>query len=798
MNEKTCRLLEFDRVKERVAAYTRSGEAAALIMMEEPLNSAAALTALHGEVAHIITRINSSDSEPCNRLPEIAPLFARLTPERAALSLEDAFALGAFLAEGVRVQLWAKLEAGASTAEASAETPAQDGSDEAEKCAALIFAVVAPDGSMRDLPELRRIKERIRAIQREVKTIAASFARDTALRPMLQSELPSQRDGRTVLALKANFRGRVRGIVHEVSASGQTLFIEPEALIEKNNELRIEERALDAEIRRILRDLTAHLAPYRTAIEHFHARLIRLDALRARAHFAIAVKGVFGSTPETGNGTADICLLKARHPLLAGEAVPIDIAMKNGVRALIITGPNAGGKTVALKTVGLFVLMNQAGFALPAAAAVLPVFDDVFAGIGDEQSLSGSLSTFSAHTQSLAAICRKASARSLVLLDELGAGTGVEEGGALAMALLDNLIARGTTLFVTTHTSALKNYGWTRSAVENASMEFDTVTGKPTYRVLMGVPGESRAFVIARRSGIPRSIIEQATAYLERGDSDSARIISGLQTKITNLERERRAFEEERRAFEKECHKLEERAVRLREKEAALKAGELGKLRALRDESRKKLENLVRILQEGAGKPVTRDKTSAVKEFLGELEEAVREEEAAFETENAFRGKAAMDGTAPLAPHEITPGLAVLVGERRRPGVVKKKAKRGMWLVEVGSLSFSAAPEELYPALQTAQKPVAVSLDLSPAAPLFAELDLRGLRLADALEALEKQLDAAVRVSLGEFAVIHGTGDGILQRGVHEYLKTQHPVADYYFSRPELGGMGRTEVILRC
>jgi DNA mismatch repair protein MutS2 len=796
MNEKTCRLLEFDRVKERVAAYARSSEAASLILAEPPLSDAAALAALQRELCHLIARVNSADGEPRRELPETAPLFAKLALERAALSLEEAFALGVFLEEGARVLCWAKLDGDKGAGEAEADG-AEAQTAEAEAGAALIFAVVAPDGSMRELPELRRIKERIRAIGREIKKMTASFARDESTRAMLQSDLPSMRDGRTVLALKANFRGRVRGIVHEVSASGQTLFIEPEALVEKNNELRIEERALDAEIRRILRELTASLAPRRKALLEFHARLVRLDALRARAHFAAATKGALALAEEAeAEGGAALRLEAARHPLLGGEVVPIDITLREGVRALIITGPNAGGKTAALKTAGLFALMNQAGFALPCARARLPVFDDVLADIGDEQSLQGALSTFSAHAQNLAAIHRAASSRSLVLLDELGAGTGVEEGGALAMALLDSLIDRGAALFVTTHASALKKYGWTRSAVENASMEFDTATGKPTYRVIMGVPGESRALAIARRSGLPRELIDSARAYLDRGESASARVISGLQTKITNLERDRRAFEEERRAFERERQKLEERAARLREKEAALKAGDLRELRALRDASRKKLENLVRALQEGAGAPVGREKTSAVKGFLRELDEEVREEEAAFEAENAPRAKAE-DGTPPLGAHEIEPGLAVLVGARRRPGVVKKRAKRGLWLVEVGSLSLSAAPDDLYPAPPAALRPAAAAFDLAPSSPARAELDLRGFRLGEALEALETQLDAALAANLGAFAVIHGTGDGILQRGVHEYLKTQAPVADYYFSRPELGGTGRTEVILR-
>ena len=496
--------------------------------------------------------------------------------------------------------------------------------------------------------------------------------------------------------------------------------------------------------------------------------------------------------------------------------------MEARVRTVIITGPNTGGKTVALKTLGLLALMNQFGLPLPVEeGTVLPVFDGVYADIGDEQSLSQSLSTFSAHMTNIAAIMEAATEHSLVLLDELGSGTDPEEGSAIAMAILDHLIDTGVRSLITTHQGILKNYGYTREGVENASMEFDRRTLSPTFRIIMGIPGESRAVEIAARNGLPPALVERARQYLADGRPDVSALITGLKEKHRELETAAEAGREEERRLREERREADLKELRLRQRELGLRQEGMGSLRRLLEESRKTLENLVREVREGE---LNREKTLKVKEFLTGLAGTVAAGEAELEgEENALAEdrrraeeaalSAARDAEAPArrpgkgkggkgSPREapaLGPGQAVLAGERKRRGRILRADRKGFWVVEVGSLRMTLAEKDLVPIEVSGEepRPLIAPADLAAApAPRF-ELNLRGQRMEEALENLRRQIDGAVLTGLREFAVIHGKGDGILQRAVHEYLKAQPEVADYYFSRPELGGFGRTEVILR-
>jgi DNA mismatch repair protein MutS2 len=625
---------------------------------------------------------------------------------------------------------------------------------------------------------------------------------------MLQSTLPSQRDGRTVLAVKANFRGRVRGIVHEVSSSGQTIFIEPENVVEKNNDIIVETRNLEAEIKKILLDLTKNISGYSKELKRFHLTVLKMEVLMAKARYSLETSGYF--TPSDGAGFA---LVQARHPLLE-NAVPIDLSMGKSAqytntRALIITGPNTGGKTVVLKTAGLLAMMNQIGLALPAAeGSVLPVFDNIFADIGDEQSISQSLSTFSAHITNIAAIIAYSTENTLALLDELGSGTDPQEGGAIAMAILDRLIEKKARLLITTHHGILKNYGYTREEVENASVEFDSHTLSPTYRIITGIPGESRALEIAGRNGLPREVIERAKSYLDDGRSDISEMISGLKEKHRELDTlEKKAKLEESRLRD-ERRKSDLKELRLRQKELELKAGFAGKLRLLLDESRKTLENLVRELKEGApadgSSDLSHEKTLKVKEFLNELAQTVEAENAALdEEERAIAKERRGPDNVEEAAASLSPGMEVLAGESKRRGVLvrldKKSPSGNNWIVEIGSLKISFPERDIVPAAPSRKrpKPLVAQVDLAAAPAARAEINLCGMRLEEALEALRRQTEASMLAGLKTFAVIHGKGDGILQKGVHEWLKQDPFVADYYFSHPELGGFGRTEVVLK-
>ncbi|MDR1803648.1 MAG: endonuclease MutS2 [Treponema sp.] len=818
MNEKTLKLLEFDAIRAAVAALAMSEEAGNFILGEEPRRDMEETKKLKSLVSAVTERMASSGGEKRDSLPDIKTLISKLEVEGAVLETDEAYAIGIFIERAEALRQWllkpfSPEAGGRGYGSSPGEELLSKAAKELPACAEIaaeVFKVLDRDGNIRDLPEFRDIRRRIRTLQKDIDSTGSRYAKNEDTRRMLQSDLPSQRDGRLVLAVKANFRGRIRGIVHEVSSTGQTIFVEPEEVVEKNNELLIENRRLEAEIRRVFRELTGRIASRRENLETFHHGIIFLETIRARARYGFERKGVFASEEDSTDDGGKLVLLKARHPLLGSKAVPLDLAMLGGIRTVIITGPNTGGKTVALKTLGLLAMMNQFGLALPAAeGTVLPVFDGVYADIGDEQSLSQSLSTFSGHMTNIADIIGRSTSRSLVLLDELGSGTDPEEGSAIAMAILDHFIEAKTCLIVTTHHGILKNYGYTREGVENASMEFDSRTLSPTFRIVMGIPGESRAVDIAARNGFPAALVSAARSYLDEERSDVSALIAGLKEKHRELDAAAEAGRVEERRLIEERRQADLKELRLRQKELQLRSGEAGSLRALLGESRKTLENLVREVKEGE---LSREKTLKVKEFLSGLEERVLAEDAELERERLAlaeeRGRVE-EGAAAASAKEtaFAPGMEVLAGESRAMGRILRPDRKhapASWIVEVGSLKMSFSEKDLVPVAardlhpaKVAAKNTSWAAELAPSSPIGIELSLLGMRLPDALDALTRQIDAAVLGGLREFAVVHGKGDGILSKGVHDYLKKDPRVADYYFSRPEAGGFGRTDVVLK-
>jgi len=497
--------------------------------------------------------------------------------------------------------------------------------------------------------------------------------------------------------------------------------------------------------------------------------------------------------------------------------------MGSSIRTLIITGPNTGGKTVALKTLGLFAMMNQSALALPLdEGSILPIFDGIYADIGDEQSINQSLSTFSAHITNISGITAHATEKSLILLDELGSGTDPQEGGAIAMAVLDYLIEKNARMIITTHHGILKHYGYTRAGVENASVEFDAHTLSPTYKIINGLPGESRALDIASANGLNTEIVSKARSYIDEEKSDVSQIIKGLEQKQRELDGLEKKSTIEKNKLTEEKRKADLKELQLRQKEAELKRESVGKLQQFLSESRKTLENLVRELKEGE---VDREKTLKVKEFLNELARNAETESETLEAEErAIRkltkekrhsGESHTSAENTADGHAFAPGMEVFAGSSKQRGVIiraDKKSSRSSqdadfsWLVKIGSLKISFPESELIPAdpakpaaNTTGKKTAFKSWEAEYGASTGAsyEIMIRGMRFEDAMEAVHKQVDAAVIFGMKHFAIIHGKGEGILRQGVHDYLKNHPAVADFYFSRPEMGGFGRTEVVLK-
>jgi len=796
LTEKTLNLLEYPKILEKVSSMALSAEAAQILKNSGPLFKDCA-EELKAKTKAIQILIKFCDDEPRSWLPSIGFLLPKIETAGTVLDLDEALATGLFIERSEELKKWIIKERNGITIDegrqALLDMLNSDLFPDCSPAAMEIFKIIDREGNLRDLPALRAIRRRIESLEKDLKTAVSRYSSDDEYKRMLQSPLPSQRDGRAVIAVKANYRGRISGIIHETSSSGQTVFIEPLDVVDKNNELLLEKRNFDAEIQKILRELTEKISFYSESVKTLHITIMELECLRARARYSAETKGCFAKNRDA------LVLRQARHPMLK-KAVPVDITMSGSTRTLIITGPNTGGKTVALKTLGLFAAMNQSGLALPLEEeSALPVFDGIFADIGDEQSIDQSLSTFSAHITNISAITSHASEKSLVLLDELGSGTDPEEGGAIAMSILDFLIDKKSRMIITTHHGILKNYGYTRAGVENASVEFNTQTLSPTYKIVAGLPGESRALDIALANGLDSGIVGRARKYISEEASDISAIISGLEKKQRELAGIEHKSAIELKKLKEEKRNADLKELRLRQKEAELKREHVGKLQLLLRESRKTLENLVRELKEGE---VTREKTLKVKEFLNELARNVENESDSLDEEEQAIRKQFSFSSNEESSAAFAPGMEVMAGISKQRGVIirsdKKSAKTASWIVEVGSLKMTFSEKDLIPvsAEKAAVRP-SWAAEYSSQYSAVYELKLLGMRLEEAKDALRRQIEAASLSGLKNFAVVHGKGSGILQKGIHDYLKKEPAVADYYFSRPETGGFGRTEVVLR-
>lgn len=643
------------------------------------------------------------------------------------------------------------------------------------------------------IPELRAARQRIMAAQGELRRAAGQIMGDYAA--YTSAELATLRDGRTVIPLKADFKGRVKGIVHQSSASGTTLFVEPFELVERNNACAEAEGAYAQAVHAILRQLSQAAAGQAAVLAEADAALAALDHLYCRARYS----QLHDCYPAAAGGP--IRLEQARHPLLGAKAVPIDIVFREGSPLMVISGPNTGGKTVALKTLGLLALMNQAGLDLPAAlGSRLPVFGAVHADIGDEQSIAANLSTFSGHVSRIGAILRAAGADSLVLLDELGSGTDPAEGAALAVAVTERLLALGCHCLVTSHHGALKALAFGTPGAVNASMEFSEAELRPTYKVLTGLPGQSHALDIARRVGLPGEILDRAKEFLGKRETPLDELVRGLAERQRELLESRRAADALAAELEAGRGELERRRRDLAERELELRRsqsqGESGFLR----EARSTVEGVLRDLGsfkdqlDEAQRRRLDELARAARQSLAELSAAQAKQEA----ELADRARRELD------PGELAAGREVWIRNSSQSGVLERQVKPGRWLVSVQNKSVEFRVEQLQamdraPAAAKAKpkaKP-ARSYSLEGGKPAAFSLDVRGMRMQECQDLIVRQIDMAMMQGMDYFSVIHGKGEGVLQKAIHDYLKDCPGVERYEFARPEDGGSGKTHVFLR-
>jgi len=620
--------------------------------------------------------------------------------------------------------------------------------------------------------ELRSIRVRSRDLHAGIKEKLDQIIRSAEYQKYLQEFIVTQRGDRYVVPVKQEYRGQFPGIIHDQSASGATLFIEPMAVVEKNNELR---RLAAAEKQEILRILTTLTNQVRAAADGIAANL----EILAGMDFIFA-RGRLSSQMDAGepalNDRRCLHLKGARHPLIPGKAVPITVHLGKDFHILVITGPNTGGKTVALKTVGLLTAMAQAGLHIPAeTGSEVGVFRQLFTDIGDEQSIEQSLSTFSGHMTNIVGILSGVDRDSLVLMDELGSGTDPVEGAALAMAILEYLDERQIRTIATTHYSELKVFAFNRPGVENASVEFDTATLRPTYRLLIGQPGSSSAFEIAARLGLNQAVIERAKSHLTKEDVEVAEL-------IRELEENRRIAEEER-----------EQAARLRRETEELQKEYAAGVRSIRE---KKAQALAEANNEAAAilKKARLEADEAIQEVKASLAEAaqggllqaqqararIRDKQSVYEDQMS-EAVAAKYGKA---PQQVAPGDAVFLPKYNQKGHVTATGDDGQVTVQVGIMKLTVPLAEIR--LTKEEKKV---LETSTAARVMAgkvkdfttEIDLRGLLVDEALEQVEKYLDDAFLAGVPQVFLIHGKGTGALRKAIsgmlakHRYVKTYRP-----------------------
>ena len=646
------------------------------------------------------------------------------------------------------------------------------------------------DNASSELADIRRHKRNAAAKGR---SILQKIVSSQSYSKVLQEAIITQRDGRFVVPVKAEFRSSMPGLVHDISSSGATIFVEPMGVVQANNELKELEAKEKKEIERILRELSAMAAGSCSDILSDYNLLVMLDLIFARGQLSYKMDG---SRPEIRrNGS--IMLRRARHPLLdSGRAVPIDIALGQDFDTLVITGPNTGGKTVSLKTLGLLTLMAQCGLHIPAASgSAVSVFDRVLADIGDEQSIEQSLSTFSAHMVNIVQILAEADSHSLILFDELGAGTDPVEGAALAIAIIQHVRDRGAKVAATTHYAELKTFAMTTAGVENASCEFDVETLRPTYKLLTGIPGKSNAFAISLRLGLDPSVIETAKAQM---DSESIR----FEDVLTQLEEKRQRLEKDQTEADRLLSQRESDAKRARE---------------FREQMERAKEN-ARTCGEAEARRIIREARAQADAIFEELNQLRRQQEKAVDWQGVNTAKAAIRGQLNQAEEELrfrqeerepipAPSRPVQAGDlvefgRKQAVVAAVNGDRLQLVMGNMKLAVKAGDVRLIEEAEVrekkeAKRQVAVHTRLAGARAANNELDIRGMMTDEADLAVDQFLDNALMGKLNTVTIIHGKGTGALRKAVQQQLRRHPSVKGFRLGRYGEGEDGVTVVELK-
>lgn len=687
-----------------------------------------------------------------------------------------------------------------------------DGLPETHGIVDAITRVLSDRGEVLDSAsvKLADIRRKLKIAHDRLMTRLQKYVTDSKTVSMLQDSIITQRDGRYVIPLRAEFKGKIKAIIHDQSASGATLFVEPLPVVEANNEIRELQLAERDEERRILAEVSSIVGAHAVEIKYGVENLAALDLAFAKAKYAeelrasepalhelksLKVAGSKGTTQQPSNvQPANLKLLQARHPLLDPETVvPIDVDPREGTRAIVITGPNTGGKTVSLKTVGLLVVMAQSGLHIPAqSGSELPFFKSVYADIGDEQSIEQSLSTFSGHITNIIRILKVIDQRSLVIFDELGSGTDPQEGAAIARAILTHLLDTGCTTLVATHYPELKTFAHSTEGVVNASLEFDIKTLRPTFKLTIGLPGRSNALAIAQKLGLPQAIIDSAKAEINPLDLRADKLLDDIRKERNRTSREREKLEKARAKLETQTRELEQRLEKIEDerRDTIAKARAEGELEVA--VLKRNIDSLKAQLKK-ASQPLT-----AIKAIEAKMEKMEEKVDAPVERRRTVDG-----GTSTVnGQRSFALGEKVTVSTLNAEGVVTALGESDAE-VQIGTIRVRAKLSDLVrrgdeapsdsKKVESGKKSTASSTVSRPASTSPGmEVDLRGLMSEDALDKMERYLEQAYLAGLPWVRIIHGKGTGRLRQAVREALKGHAYVKSFEEGGDKEGGEGVT------
>ncbi len=791
MNERTLRVLEFDRIAEKLSRMAASRPGAERCLEIMPSRDMDEIEQLQQETAEGIKALVKKGEPPMAGIRNLKPVFKRVEAG-GVLDTEQLLQTADLLRAARNMKNYLKPERDRDEEEYPVLKETGDGlvvhrkvEDDINRC------IEGPDLISDDAsPTLKNIRRQKNTVNEQIRSKLNSIISSPKFQKYLQDTIVTRRGDRHVIPVKQEYRGSVPGIVHDQSTTGATLFIEPMAVVELNNKLRELEAGERIEIERILATLTLEVSEILDDLKLDLEILVELDFIFSRAKLGLEMDGC----RPIYNSCGYINLKKARHPLIERDkVVPVDIHLGKDFDVLVITGPNTGGKTVSLKTVGLTVLMAQAGLHIPCGSGTeLTMFSSVFADIGDEQSIEQSLSTFSSHMTNIVNILKEADRDSLVLMDELGAGTDPTEGAALAMAILDYLFSRHIRTIATTHYSELKQYALVRERVENASVEFDVETLSPTYRLTIGIPGKSNAFEISRRLGLGENIIEKAAGFLTGEEVRFEDIIRDLERNKKEALQEKEWTQRLRREVEAIKEEYQRKMDRLEENREKILDQARREARLLLTEAKDEAADIIKDLR-NLSRVEARERNRRVEEARKKLKWDIEKLEEAL-------SKGIREVTSDKPPEDLKPGDPVKVLSLGQRGtVLETPDNAGEVMVQIGIMKMKVNLTNLEKVEQKGEEKVIVKGTRRPskAAGISVETDVRGQTLEDALMNVDKYLDDASLAGLKQVTIIHGKGSGVLRSGIQQLLKSHQHVSSFRRGVFGEGGDGVTVVKLK-